>query len=678
MRTDLPRWPRVAIAAAAVVGLGVGVAATAVVVGLADDGDDPPPTTQRVDGPVTLISYDTCESALDELKAAALPHIGPYGLGGGQGVVTDFGDSASSSEGDVAAAPGARAQEKAAEPPAAAEDRGAASAPAEEQREHSGTNVNESGVDEPDLVKTDGRRLITIANGTLTAVDVATRQRTATVPMSGGFPSQLLLDGDRALVLTGADGVVSGTTKPMPGGDLTAGEGSRFVLVDLSGAGKIIGSLEVDGAYLDARQVGSVARVVVRSMPRLKFGYPMNEDNLDSVTESNRGVVENSTIADWLPRYSLDNGGVVSEGQLVECDAVSHPRRYTGSSLLTVLTIDLREELTTGDPMSIAADGDTVYGTGTNLYVADDHVARIDPVAGGGFAPRDQQVPPGPQQTEVYQFDISKPGRPVHVASGGVDGTLLNQYSLSEHEGNLRIATTVVDLAASNSWRSMVTVLTRHGDELALTGRVDGLGKGEQIYSVRYLGDVAYVVTFRQTDPLYTVDLSNPAAPRVTGELKITGYSAYMHPIGENRLLGVGQEATTDGVTTGLQLSLFDISGAKANRVGQFHFPNGYSEVENDPHAFLYWPDKNLVVLPVTGMRADTSGFAESGMLVLRISGDRLDQVGIIRHATPQSGIQPPPPRRALVIGNSLWSVADTDIVVSDLTTLTQQAHITL
>jgi uncharacterized secreted protein with C-terminal beta-propeller domain len=325
--------------------------------------------------------------------------------------------------------------------------------------------------------------------------------------------------------------------------------------------------------------------------------------------------------------------------------------------MLTILTVDLREQLTTGDPVSIAADGDTVYGTGTSLYVADDHYAHATP----GFAPGERPMPEGSQRTEVYQFDISKPGRPVHVASGGVEGSLLNQYALSEHEGHLRIATT---LGSAPDTRSMVSVLTRRGDELALVGRVDGLGAGERIYSVRYLGDVAYVVTFRETDPLYTVDLSDPARPRVTGELKITGYSAYLHPLEDNRLLGVGQEATTDGRTTGLQVSLFDTSSPEAVRVGQFHVPNGYSEVEQDPHAFLYWPAEDLVVLPVART-------VDSGALVLRVSGDRLEEVGTVEH---DGGTL----RRALVIGEELWTVGDGAIVVSTLDDLNRLARISL
>ena len=123
-------------------------------------------------------------------------------------------------------------------------------------------------------------------------------------------------------------------------------------------------------------------------------------------------------------------------------------------------------------------------------------------------------------------------------------------------------------------------------------GRVSGLGRGETIHSVRFLGDVGYVVTFEQTDPLYTVDLADPAAPRVTGELQILGYSAYLHPVGDGRLIGVGQDATEEGRQLGTQVALFDVRDPAApTRVAQTTLPSASSAAEWDHRAFLWWPD---------------------------------------------------------------------------------------
>ncbi|MPZ82961.1 MAG: hypothetical protein GEV28_22225 [Actinophytocola sp.] len=747
MNRDLPRWPRLALAAATVVGLGVGVAGTAVIVGLAD-GE----RTEGFDsGPVTLVAYDTCESALSELKSAATDHIGPYGIGGDYAVAIEDGAVAADAEAAPVEAPGGQAPAKGAErqaaPGADAGGDGRQSAPGEggaaqpDAKEHSSTNIHESGVDEPDIVKTDGKKVVSIVDGRLRVVDVASRKETATLSLPSGYATQLLLDGDRALVLTatgvtarpmprvggGSGGVVPGEAVPTkvapgepvpdtsvsdpppdapptdapapsasgtngtapdePAGGATASDdpaatapvppkdpppdetpprdpayGSQIVLVDLTGAGKVVGTLDVEGDYIDARQVGAVARVVVRSGPRLGFVNPDQSRSPDQATEENKNIVARSSIEDWVPRYQLRGAGQESSGELVECSAMSHPQRYTGTAMLTVLTFDLRQALRLGDPVGIVADGNTVYGTGTNLYIADDHFAHgVD-----GFGPTDRPVPGGGQRTDVYQFDISDPGKPVHVASGGVEGSLLNQYSLSEHESNLRIATTVSTASDSHS---MVTVLTREGDQLTQVGQVDGLGKGERIYAVRFLGDTGYVVTFRQTDPLYTVDLSDPAKPRITGELKVTGYSAYLHPVGDGRLLGVGQEATGEGRVTGTQVSLFDTSDpGGAKRIGQYHYAGGMSEVENDPHAFLYWPDKQLVVIPVAGGMTDPSGgYPSAGALVLKVDGASVREVGMVSHVAERYGDMPLAPRRALVIGDELWTISDAGMLVTDI-----------
>jgi uncharacterized secreted protein with C-terminal beta-propeller domain len=201
---------------------------------------------------------------------------------------------------------------------------------------------------------------------------------------------------------------------------------------------------------------------------------------------------------------------------------------------------------------------------------------------------------------------------------------------------------------------------------------VDGLGKTERIQSVRYVGDTAYVVTFRRTDPLYTVDLSNPAKPNVTGELKITGYSAYLHPIAPGRLLGVGQDATEEGRTTGTQVSLFDTSSPQAKVVTQFQVKGASSEVEFDPHAFLYWAEKGLLVLPVVDVYG---GRAMPGALVLRLAGDSLTEAGRVTHTSggEYGDVQI---RRSLVAGGALWTVSGGGMMATDLTTLTQLAWV--
>jgi hypothetical protein len=663
------------LTAAVVVALGAGVTTAAVLVGATDgSGDDV--GTQGI----SLVSYDTCDTALTEMKARLMPHVGPYGFDWNGGRRTD-GDVASAEgsgsaedSGAGAAAPFGEGDAKQAAP-AEAPAPGEAPVRDEEQApDHSTTNNHEAAADEPDLVKTDGARVVTVVDGVLRVVDVKSRKQTALVRLDGGYASQLLLSGDRALVMT-STGIASDMPMPRvaPGEPVPdAGKPtdtfpyeSQLVLVDLTGDGEILGKLALDGMYVDARQVGSVARVVLRSAPRLSFGYPRYDGSVAPALLANQEVVEESTIGDWLPRYALTTGGTTSSGQLTNCADVSHPADYTASSMLTVLTFDLGAALGTGDPVTVVADGDTVYGNAANLYIADDHTPH-------GM---DGMRSVGTGRTELYQFSIAGSAKPVHVATGSVPGHLLNQYSLSEFDGHLRVATTVSEQAGT---QSMVTVLARKGNTLAEVGSVDGLGVGERIYAVRYFGPTAYVVTFRETDPLYTVDLSDPAAPKVTGELKIPGYSAYLHPAGDGRLIGVGQEADLSGQRLGAQISLFDTSNpAGATRVAQYHLEYAWTAVESDPHAFLYWPAKNLVIMPVTGggeMGPDGPADQSSGALVLRLNGDSFQQVGLLSHVSDRTGNMPLTPRRAIVIGDELWTISEVGMLVSNLDSLAQLA----
>jgi len=208
---------------------------------------------------------------------------------------------------------------------------------------------------------------------------------------------------------------------------------------------------------------------------------------------------------------------------------------------------------------------------------------------------------------------------------------------MSEHNDYLRVATTdhgwwsPQQDAASESY---VTVLKETDGELSEIGRVGNIGKGERIYAVRFLGDIGTVVTFRQTDPLYTIDLSQPESPKVLGELKILGYSAYLHPVTDNLLLGVGQDATDTGQRLGTQVSLFDISDlSKPIRVDQWQLPGGSSEIEYNARAFLHWPNENLFVVPVTTHQVATpDGDAFSGAIALELNGQTLDERGRITH----------------------------------------------
>jgi Beta propeller domain len=588
--TRLTRWP---VLACVLVAFGVG--------GAGCTGGSPAPKFAAPGGSLALAAFTSCGDALQGLRQAAQASVGPYGLPGDQQSV-------------ALAAPvpmGAPAPLSAPAPMAAAQDSAAREAPG-----YSATNDHEVGVDEPDLVKTDGRRIVTVTVGVLRVVDVSTGTVTGELNLadrSGGLSTaNLLLDGDHALVL------VDGRNGPVPGsgaGDSPVPVGPRLLLIDLAKAPAVIGSYAIDGAMVDARQVGNTVRVVVRSSPRINFpsDYRSGGDVATRVA-ANRAVIARTGLANWLPRIEVTDHGV-TRAATVPCDAVRRPASYSGGNLLTVLTFDLSADaLGSGLPVSIAADGDTVYATPQSLYIASDQrwnlpaaglvgpgpimyggpdiareappmppmAAATDQAQAGPEGPPTRATPEAPggatgssgpsEQTIVYRFDTSRAGPPTFAAAGRVPGYLVNQYAMSEWNNTLRLATTtgtswsIADgrPAGALTSQSAVYVLSTGGPVMRTIGSVGGLGVKERIYAVRFIDPVAYVVTFRQTDPLYTVDLGDPRHPQVRGALQLTGYSAYLHPASDTRLIGIGQQADAVGHIGGMQVSLFDVSDLSA------------------------------------------------------------------------------------------------------------------
>jgi uncharacterized secreted protein with C-terminal beta-propeller domain len=319
--------------------------------------------------------------------------------------------------------------------------------------------------------------------------------------------------------------------------------------------------------------------------------------------------------------------------------------------MLTVYTVPLAGDLTDPQPISLAANGASVYASTTSLYVADSHYTRKHQ-----------------ERTQLHRFGITDPGKPTYLGSNVIPGGLLNAYSMSEFDGTLRVVTT------SNEYRGTAdtSVFVLDENSLKVDGSVGGLGRGEQVHAVRFIGPLAYVVTFRSVDPMYVLDLHDPAHPRLAGELRVTGYSDYLHPVGDGRLLGVGQDVT-DGLVHGLQVSLFDVSSPDHPKllagVAREHTP---SESPIDPHAFLYWAADGIAVIPIDSWNYRQSGAA----LVVKVDRDRLTVQGTIRNPGSAGNGYDTGIERTLVIGDQLWTMSGSGLRVSDLHTLDQRAWV--
>ena len=437
-----------------------------------------------------------------------------------------------------------------------------------------GTNTQEADVDEPDIVKTDGKRIFAVTDRTLRVVDVASGTVTATLALEG-YGQTLMLRGNRVLAIAAKGGgmiaepvmgrpvgipvpAVAPTVAPVPSATI-------ITEIDVSGAPKVLRTMEVPGTFVDARQNGGTARLVI------------NADQQPFVPEPGQPVddqVDEAGLNKFLGHTVLKSNlsGRTFKRNLTPCTAVTHPAQFSGLGVLAILTVDLDRGMYSLDRDGVMAGAQVVYGSAGSLYVASRRYVRALELG--------QDVPEG-LRTEIHRFDVSDPSKTVYRATGTVPGFVLNNYALSEYEGKLRVATTEeptwLDNAQQTASQSTVTVLDQQDNKLVRVGSVSGLGQGERIYAVRFLGDKGYVVTFRQVDPLYTLDLSDATAPKVVGELKIPGFSSYLHPVGEGKLLGIGYEGS------GVQASLFDVTNPAApQRLAVLGFGSSSTTVGQD------------------------------------------------------------------------------------------------
>jgi hypothetical protein len=513
----------------------------------------------------------------------------------------------------------------------------------------SGTNVQELGVDEPDVVKTDGGRIFAVAGETLRAVDPDGPGLLDSLELAG-YGHQLLLHGDRLLVIAqDAPLGARASLSPVESFD----EVVALVEVDVSDPAnlRVLRTERIRGVHVAARLTDRTARVVVWSRPRAALEPELS-----------------AQLRGWLPRRVTRSPASrrVSFRRSAPCRRVLRPASFSGTDTLTVLTIDLERGLPAVDSDAILSGGQIAYASKGSLYVATPRWTAV---------PMGDASPPERASTTIHRFDISEPGETVYRASGAVPGYLLNQFSMSEAEGVLRVASTEEPAwwpgGTDERSESRVTTLTPENGVLRELGHVGGLGKGERIYAVRFIGDAGYVVTFRQIDPLYTIDLSRPAAPRVRGELKIRGYSAYLHPVSEDLLLGVGQDATEQGRQLGTQLSLFDVSDLDNPRRLHATRLAGFSDAEYDHHAFLWWGPEKLAVIPLSSYEPDQEFTGAIGFGVDVAAG--ISERGRAIHEYDSEHF-PWPIARSFVTGGKLYTLSGGGLERNSLTDLSQAA----
>ncbi len=503
-----------------------------------------------------------------------------------------------------------------------------------QQNSDTGTNVQEIGVDEPDVVKTNGSLLARLDDDELLVYDVTGKRtdRLSSLDLPGLEEGEIMLAGD-TVVAVGIDERAPRQRSPYGDG---ARLGTRVMTVSLADPEQpeVVDDVAYSARLLSARQHGDAVRLVLSSgLPDLGFVHPGKRHGTRAALATNRDKIESSTIEDWLPTIAdqTAEGDDAEPAQLLDCTNVAVPSDELTLDTVSVVGFDAAAP-TDVDAIGLAGATDIAYESVDHLYLA------ASPSWGNGFDCIDcigTRTIPSVGGGSTYLFDFALDGtRATHVASGEVEGAVADRWAMDEADGVLRVA--VGPTSETGNFNSVVT-LERAGQDLVEVGRLDRLGRNEDLKSVRWFDGLAILVTYRQVDPLYAVDLTEVERPSLIAKLKIPGFSAYLHPLGPKRLVGIG-EGPVGGGQWGAQVGLFNVAHLdRVHRMNvQRYAPGTEALAGSDPRSFTFINDSRTILTVIQDYRQSRVGYLSvlhivDGKLLNRMVqveyGDDVDQV---------------------------------------------------
>ncbi len=519
---------------------------------------------------------------------------------------------------------------------------------------YSETNLQEEGVDEADLVKTDGRYLFSLADGHLVIsqawpyTDAAELSRLEL----DGTPDGIYLYGTTVIALSR----VTDEGKPRSGSNSVINENEPRTLVTIVDVGtpthpQVVRETYVEGRFEATRRIGSRLFVVTYQDLRVTDGA--------TSVRSARKRLRQTEPADWLSWSAdhklVDGAWVTEEDAVCDCTDVWVSDREGGTYLTTVMSLDLDDPMGSFAGESVVGEAETVYASTNAIYIA------ATEYSSGPFPSID-----GSLETILHKFDIGADDpHPSYAASTKVSGTLSDEFALSEYDGILRVATTQQEWPVS----AEVHTLREESGSFELLDSLVGLAEGEEIFAARFLGRIGYIVTYEVWlgDPLFTIDLSDPTDIVQRGALEVTGFSTYLHPMGEDHLLAVGMDED-DGWDWKLAVSLFDISDLGNPRLAdRVMLDASESEALDEHHAFNYFSDQDALAIPSWAAGGDpvleifdatTAGLSHTGSLeqdaVLESFGSEAWTCAPVRRSVIMD-------RYAYAIGSAGFTVATLD-----------------
>jgi uncharacterized secreted protein with C-terminal beta-propeller domain len=574
-------------------------------------------------------------------------------------------------------------------------------------RDYSATNIQVAGVDEGDIIKTDGKNIYYLANNSLViaSADPNVSQVISKTPLDSLMTAQeIYLDGSKILVIgtnysqkvsypvplnatTIAPAPASIIARPSPILPFPNYVNQSHVvatLLDITDQTNpsIIRSVEVSGNLVTSRLTNGYAYLVLNSY--IPYYYSTATKTLagTSFLPEFRDVKTDQAIA----KLTEDNSSIAFQ-PLANCTDVEYLTPSRGNGFLQVIALPVTNpQAPLGKKIIWGANsGDEVYASPTNLYVA---------------SPNYQYRYWGnnTERTELYKFNFNKNTIKL-AASQTIPGTVLNQFSMDESNGYFRLATTERTTNSANGFTNHLLVLN---DDLSRIGSVDNFSPTEKIYSARFVNNRAYIVTFRQIDPFSVFDLTNPRSPQLIGELQIPGYSNYLQPYDDTHIIGIGKNTASSEKDSGfvwyqgMKLGLFDVTNPN-QPIQLFKTDLGDRGTDSpaltDHHALLFSKDKNLLAFPVNiftlsdeqRKSTSTAAFAYGQNTFQGLIAYNLDlvngfkELGRITHMATSTTVQPyyygygaDAVKRSLYIGDKFYVASDKQLTIHKLFNLAE------
>jgi len=512
---------------------------------------------------------------------------------------------------------------------------------------YSKTNVQVENVDEADIVKTDGEYIYYISNGNVYIVNADSLEIETKIEITeknGTFnPSELYINKNKLILLGNSNEYNEEKTKQRETVEediyrIGTNYMAKAIVYDISNkkSPKQIRKISLDGNYVESRMIGE--NVYFISNKYINYYKGITDDELLPI------------IKDSVAR---------TETKKIDCTDIAYFEDTQNYSYMIVagFNINNKDEINTE---TFFGASDTIYASEKNLYITQSIYKD------SFFSNKTENI--------IYKFNLNNSQIKLQC-KGKVDGNLNNQFSIDEYDGNLRIATT---LGYDEESTNQLYVLDENLKEI---GKIDDLAKGEKIYSVRFIGKIGYIVTFEQIDPLFIIDLSNPTKPVVKGELKIPGYSSYLHPYDETHIIGIGYNTKDNGYggvkNANMKMSMFDVSDLE-NPKEMFNIDIGeenvYSEITSNHKALFYNKEKNLIGFPVNS-RENYARYSTNSLAIYKIDLEKgFEKYGSIEQKSDyKTNI-----KRAIYIDDKLYTLSNNEIVLYDLNTVEKLKEIEL